>query len=300
MSVKIYFEEYGSPKVLRQADEDLPELGEGQVRIVNRAISVNPVDWKVVAGYLKEYRPLEFPAVPGNETAGVIEAVGPGADGFAVGDEVIWSGFTGAYRAEANVKSAALTKKPANVDFEQGASLPVAGGTAYSAVHQIGIGNGDTVLVHGAAGGVGSAAVQIAKALGARVIGTASVVNHPYLTSIGVEPVVYGEGLVERVTALGPITASIDAYGGAASVAATVQLLPDLSRAVTAVTDEHSTGAGIAAVVAAADRLAAVVKLAEQGTLRFAIAERIPLTDAARALELSYAGHLRGKIILVP
>jgi NADPH:quinone reductase-like Zn-dependent oxidoreductase len=300
MSVKIFFEEYGSPKVLRQADETLPGPGEGQVRIVSRAISVNPADWKIVAGYLKDYLPLEFPAVPGMETAGVIEEVGPGADGFAVGEEVIWSGFTGGYRAEANVESAALTPKPASIDFEQAASLPVAGGTAYSSVHQIGIGNGDTVLVHGAAGGVGSAAVQIAKALGARVIGTASEANHAYLASIGAEPVVYGEGLAERVTALGPITASVDAYGGAASVAATVQLLPDLSRAVTAVTDEHSTAAGIAAVVTEAGRLAEVVKLAEQGTLRFAIAERIPLADAAKAFELSYAGHLRGKIILVP
>ena len=300
MSVKIFFDEYGSPKVQQQADETLPEPGAGQVRIVNRAISVNPVDWKVVAEYLKQFRPLEFPAVPGNETAGVIEAVGQGVDGFAVGDEVIWSGFTGAYRADANVESAELTRKPASVDFEQAASLPIAGGTAYSAVHQIGIGNGDTVLVHSAAGGVGSAAVQIVKALGARVIGTASVANHAYLTSIGAEPAVYGDGLAERVAALGPVTASIDAYGGAASVAATVLSLPDLSRAVTAVTDEHSTPAGIAAVVAAPDRLAAVVKLAEQGTLRFAIAERFPLADAAKAFELSYAGHLRGKIILVP
>ena len=135
--------------------------------------------------------------------------------------------------------------------------------------------------------------------LGARVIGTASEANHPYLASIGAEPVPYGDGLVERVRALGPITASIDAFGGAASVAATVQLVPDLSRAVTAVTDEHSTTAGIA-VVAAADRLAAVVKLAEQGTLRFTIAERIPLADAAKAFELSYVGHLCGKIILIP
>jgi len=285
--------------VLQQADETVAEPGTGEVTIVNRAISVNPVDWKVVAGYLKEHRPVQFPAVPGNETAGVIEAVGPGVEGFSVGDEVIWCGFTGAYRAQANVQASALFPKPANIDFEQAASLPVAGATAYSAVHQIGIGIGDTVLIHGAAGGVGSVAVQIATALGARVIGTASEANHPYLASIGAEPVRYGDGLVERVRALGPITASIDAFGGAASVAATVQLVPDLSRAVTAVTDEHSTTAGIA-VVAAADRLAAVVKLAEQGTLRFTIAERIPLADAAKAFELSYVGHLCGKIILIP
>jgi NADPH:quinone reductase-like Zn-dependent oxidoreductase len=300
MSEKVYFAEYGGPKVLQHTDESLPEPGEGQVRIVNRAISVNPVDWKVVAGHLKEHLPLELPVVPGNETAGVIEAVGPGVEGFAVGDEVIWSGFTGGYRARANVEASALVRKPANVDFEQAASLPVAAGTAYSSVHQVGVRDGDTVLVHGAAGGVGSAAVQIAAALGARVIGTASPANHDYLASIGAEPVAYGDGLVGRVRALGTITASIDAVGGEGSAAATAQLLPDLSRAVTAVADEYAGKAGIAAVVADADRLSAVVKLAEEGKIRFAIQDRIPLGEAAKAFEISYAGHLRGKLVLIP
>lgn len=230
----------------------------------------------------------------------MIEAVGPGVEGFAIGDEVIWSGFVNGYREEANVAASSLMKKPAGIDFDQAASLPVAAGTAYSAVHQIGIRDGDTVLVHGAAGGVGSAAVQIAKALGARVIGTASETNHDYLRSIGAEPVAYGDGLVDRVKALGAITASIDTVGGEASVTATQELLADLSRAVTTVSDEHSTRSGIAPVAAADGRLAAVVKLAEQDTLRFAIQARIPLADAATALELSHGGHVRGKIILVP
>ncbi len=155
------------------------------------------------------------------------------------------------------------------------------------------------MLIHAGAGGVGSAAVQIVRSLGARVIATASVGNHDYLESIGAEPVAYGDGLVERVRALGTITASIDTYGDAASVAATVQLLPDLSRAVTVAASEHSTSAGIASVVHAPERLAAAVDLAAAGKLRLAIAERLPLADAARAFELSYAGHLRGKIILI-
>lgn len=300
MSARVYFEEYGSPKVLQYGEESLPEPGEGEVRIVNRAISVNPVDWKIVAGHLKDHAPVEFPAVPGNETAGVIEAVGPGVEGLAVGDEVIWYGFTGGFRQQANVAAATLTAKPASIDFEQAASLPVAGGTAYALVHQLGIGAGDTVLVHGAAGGVGSAAVQIAKARGARVIGTASEPHHEYLRSIGAEPVIYGDRLADRVRAIGAITASIDTVGGEASVAATQQLLPDLSRAVTAVTDEHSTTAGIASVVKPDDAVAAVVALAAQGVLRFAIQESIPLAEAARAFELSYAGHVRGKLILIP
>jgi len=300
MSGRIDFDTYGSPKVLKYTDETVPEPGEGEVRIVARAISVNPVDWKTVAGYLKANRPLEFPAVPGNESAGVIDAVGPGVSGFAVGDEVIWHGFANGYRQKANVPASQLTAKPASVDFEQAASLPIAGGTAYSAVQQIGLGPGDTVLVHAAAGGVGSAAAQIARALGARVIGTASEPHHGYLRSIGVEPVRYGHGLVDRVQTLSAVTASIDAVGGEASASATRQLLPDLSRAVTAVADEHAAASGITAVARVDGALAAVLALAEQGTLRFDVQERIPLADAARALEVSYAGHVRGKLILVP
>ena len=300
MSARIYFQEYGSPKVLAYGEETLPEPGSGEVRIANRAISVNPVDWMIVAGYLKEFAPLEFPAVPGNESAGVIEAVGPDVEGFAVGDEVIWTGFSGAYRQQANVRADALVAKPASIDFDQAASLPVAAGTAYSAVRQVQVGEGDILLVHGAAGGVGSAAVQIAKALGARVIGTASERNHDYLRSIGAEPVAYGDGLVDRVRALGTITASVDAVGGEATVAATKELLSDLGRAVTAVTDENSTAAGIAPVVKREDAVTATAKLAADGALRFEIQERIPLAEAARALETSYGKHVRGKLILVP
>jgi len=300
MSISIQFDEYGSPQVLRAVEEILPEPDEGQVRLANRAISVNPVDWKIVAGHLSAFVPLELPAVPGNESAGVIEAVGPGVDEFAVGDEVIWSGFAGGYRQQANVPAAQLVKKPAGIDFEQAASLPVAAGTAYSMLTQVDVGPDDVVLVHAAAGGVGSAAVQIATARGARVIGTASESNHDYLRSLGAEPVTYGEGLADRVKALGTITASVDAVGGAESAAATAALLPDLGRAVTAVSDEHAAAAGIARVESLKDRVAATAELAAAGKLVFAIAERLPLGDAIKALELSYTGHVRGKIVLVP
>ena len=121
--------------------------------------------------------------MPGSEAAGVVTAVGPAFEGFAVGDEVIWNGLLGGYRTEAVVPAEQLTPLPAGVDFEQAACIPVAGGTAYSALKQLGVGAGDTVLIHGAAGGVGSAAVQIAQAFGARVIGTASEDNQEYLAS---------------------------------------------------------------------------------------------------------------------
>jgi len=154
--------------------------------------------------------------------------------------------------------------------------------------------------VHAAAGGVGSAAVQIAKALGAKVIGTASEANHEYLRSLGAEPVAYGSGLVDRIRAVGEITASVDAVGGAESAAATAELLADRSRAVTAVADEHTAAAGIAGVERAPDYVESTAKLAAEGKLSFVIAERIPLSDAEKALEISYGGHVRGKLVLVP
>ncbi|CAH0239734.1 Quinone oxidoreductase 1 [Arthrobacter sp. Bi83] len=304
MSTRIYFDEYGGPQVLKVGAEELPEPGEGQVRVEFRAVSVNPVDWKLVAGYLKQWAPLDFPAVPGSEAAGVVTAVGPAFEGFAVGDEVIWNGLTGGYRTEALVPAEQLTPLPAGVDFEQAACIPVAGGTAYSALKQLGVGPGDTLLIHAAAGGVGSAAVQIAVALGARVVGTASESNHEYLRELGAEPVTYGAGLADRVRdlshATGDVTAVFDTIGNDEAVAATAQLLQDRSRAVTTVPGKHSAEAGIAAVRQLEGRVEEVATLTADGQITFHISHRMPLIEAADALEISRTGHGRGKIVLLP
>jgi NADPH:quinone reductase-like Zn-dependent oxidoreductase len=300
MNTKMYFEEYGGPEVVKEGAERLDPPEEGEVQVSFRAVSVNPVDWKLVAGYLQQWAPLDLPAVPGSEAAGVVDAVGPAVSGFAVGDGVMWNGFTGGYRSAANVPATQLTHKPAGLDFEQAACIPVAGGTAYSALKQIGATAGDTILVHAAAGGVGSAAVQLARALGARVIGTASEAHHGYLRGLGAEPVAYGGGLVERVRVLGGVTAVVDAVGGEQSTAATAELLADPARAVTTVPSPQSKAAGIAVVRHAEERVAEAARLAADGKLRFAIAERLPLAEAARALEISRAGHVGGKIILIP
>ena len=300
MSTSIVFEEFGTLEVLQVRETELPEPGAGEVRIANRAISINPADWKLVAGYFQDFRPVELPAVPGNETAGVVTAVGPGVTQFRVGDEVVWYGFTGGYSAEANVRVDELATKPANVDFDQAASLPVAAGTATAALRQIRVGAGDTVLIHGAAGGVGVAAVQLARHLGANVIGTASSRNHEYLRSLGARPVAYGPDLVAAVRDLGPITAVFDTYGGPETVAATVALLPDRARAVTAVPDESAAAAGISPVGRERYPLDALLGLTAQGIVRFPIHERIPLTEVTRALEISQRGHVRGKLILEP
>jgi enoyl reductase len=257
-----------------------------------------------VAGYLQKWVPLDFPAVPGSEAAGVVTAVGHAFEGFAVGDEVIWNGLLGGYRAEAVVPADQLTPLPAGVDFEQAACIPVAGGTAYSALKQLAVGAGDTVLIHGAAGGVGSAAVQIAQVFGARVIGTASEDNQEYLSELGAEPVTYGPGLADRVRALaedaGTVTAVLDTVGSGDSLAATAELLQGAGRAVTTVPGEQSSAAGLAAVQQLEGRVAEVGTLAAEGQITFTIAHRMPLIEAADALEISRGGHGRGKILLLP
>lgn len=298
--IKISFDHYGSPDVVTVGEEEPPVPGENEVQVGIRAVGVNPMDWKVVAGYLEPYLALDFPAVPGCEAAGTVTAVGPGVTGHEVGDDVIWNGISGAYRAAANFPASQLTPKPAGIDFEQAACVAIAGGTAYSALLQLGIGVGDTVLIHGAAGGVGSAAVQIARHLGARIIGTASEQNHDYLRGLGAVPVAYGEGLVERVRALGTITAVLDTFGGEETTTATVHLLGGHGAAVTTVPGKAANAAGIAPVRLLDGRVAEAARLSAGGKLRFSIQERIPLTDAARALGISRAGHVRGKLVLIP
>lgn len=304
MSTRVYFEEYGDPQVLKVGTEKLAEPGDGMVRVEFRAVSVNPADWKLVAGYLQKWAPLDFPAVPGSEAAGVVTAVGPAFEGFAVGDEVIWNGRLGGYRTEAVVPADELTPLPAGVDFEQAACIPVAGGTAYSALKQLALGAGDTVLIHGAAGGVGSAAVQIAQALGARVIGTASPANQEYLRELGAEPVTYGPGLADRVRGAaedaGTVTAVLDTVGTEDSLAATAELLQGTGRAVTTVPGEQSAAAGLAAVKQLEGRVAEVGTLAAEGQITFTISHRMPLIEAADALGICRTGHGRGKIMLLP
>ncbi|MFD9697892.1 NADP-dependent oxidoreductase [Lentzea sp. NPDC059081] len=304
MSTTIYFDEYGDSSVLEAREEELPPLNAGEVRVSQRAISVNPADWKIVAGYARDFLPLPLPAVPGNESAGVVTEVAPDVTGFAVGDEVIRTGIGGSYRAEATFPATELVPKPADVDFEQAAGLPVAAGSAYAGLEMLELEPGQTLLVHGAAGGVGIAVTQIALHLGLRVIGTASPRNHEFLRSLGATPVAYGPGLVDEVTALGGVDGVFDTHGGADCVAATLALLSDLTRATTVAEDQHSAEAGIAPVGAPMDSVArivaAVAELAARGVLRFPVQERIPLAEAARAFELSRAGHVRGKLILVP
>lgn len=212
---------YGGPDVLEYTDRPEPKVGPDSFLIRVKAAGVNPVDWKIVAGYLDPMVDVHFPLIPGWDVAGVVEAVGADATEYEVGDEVI--GYVrkdevqhGTYAELVAAPVRTLARKPASLSWQQAAGLPLAGLTAYQALKRVGTKAGETVLVHAAAGGVGSLAVQIAVAQGARVIGTASERNHEFLRSLGAEPVTYGDGLADRVRALAPegVDAAVDFVGG--------------------------------------------------------------------------------------
>ncbi|MBT2529025.1 NADP-dependent oxidoreductase [Streptomyces sp. ISL-99] len=302
----ITYRTYGSPDVLSYEDVPEPKLGPDSVLVRVKAASVNPVDWKIQAGYLDSALDAVFPVIPGWDVAGVVEQAGVGVSEFAPGDEVIGyvredfvSRGTFAEYVAAPVRT--LARKPANLSFEEAAGLPLAGLTAYQAlVHRLRAAEGETVLVHAAAGGVGSLAVQIARALGVRVIGTASERNHAYLRSLGATPVAYGEGLADRVKALAPegVDAVLDLVGGEALQLSPALLAPGGRLASIADGSVLGLGGSYLFVRPDAADLAALTELAERGALSVDVAAVFPLEKAADALRLSMDGHTRGKIVI--
>src|SRR5690349_7096426 len=195
----VQFSEFGGPDVLEIVELPDPHPAAGQVRVRVRAAGINPIDWKVRSGAMGG----DLPQTTGREVAGVVDEVGEAVTDVKVGDEVFGFADGGGGAAELALSSE-YAPIPPSLDFAQAAALPVAVETAVRTLDALGVGSGTTVLINGAAGGVGSAAVQIARARGARVIGTASEQNHEYLRSLGAEPTTYGEGMVERVRALAP------------------------------------------------------------------------------------------------
>jgi len=297
----VQFAEYGGPEVLGVADVEEPHAGPGQIRIAVRAASVNAIDWKKRSGMLAEYMPVEFPHVGGYDAAGVVDEIGDGVEGVTEGDEVF--GFT--VDSQGAMAEYALldrwARKPAELSWEEAAGYPVAVETAARVLDLLGVGAGKTVIVNGAAGGVGTAAVQLARERGARVIGTASEANHDFLRSLGAEPTTYGPGLAERVRALGGADLAFDAVGlGALPDLIEITGSPDTVVTIADYTaEEHgvrvsgSGGAGDYALAEAAD-------LAAAGRFRLPVERTFTFDEAAEAQRLSAAGHVRGKVVLVP
>lgn len=302
----ITYSRYGASDVLELTEQPTPKVGPDSVLVRVRAASVNPVDWKVRAGYLDEIMDVTFPAVPGWDVAGVVERVGLDTPEYQVGDEVYgyvrrdWvQGGTFAEYVAAPVRT--LARKPSTLSFEEAAAVPLAGLTAFQAIRRAGVRDGQTVLVHAAAGGVGAFAVQIARSVGARVIGTASARNHEYLRDLGAEPVEYGDGLADRVRALVPdgIDVVLD-FGGDDLVETSKALLADggvVASIVDAAARDELGGHYVWVRPSTAD-LDALAALIDAGTVKVDVAEVFELADAAAAHEASQTGHVRGKVVV--
>lgn len=298
------YTKYGNPDVLELTEQPLPKVGPGMVLVKVKAASVNPVDWKIMAGYLDSMMDLQFPAIPGWDVAGVVESVGIDAPEFRPGDEVISYGrkdfvHGGSFAEYIALPERLLARKPESLDWDESAGLPLAGLTAYQVLTRLGVTAADTVLIHGGAGGVGSLGIQIAAALGARVIATASEKNHDFLRSLGAEPVAYGEGLADRVRALAPGGADVVADFVGDNLDTTLAVLAEGGRhasiADSAVEQHGGTWMWVNPVGADLERLA---RLVDERRLKVEVARTFPLDQAAEAFRLNMEGHTRGKIIV--
>ncbi|MEU6578687.1 NADP-dependent oxidoreductase [Streptomyces sp. NPDC046805] len=291
-----------TPQVTEQPE---PKVGPDTVLVRTKVTSVNPVDWKIAAGRLDPIMYVYLPLIPGWDVAGVVEKVGAAVTEYAPGDEVIAYDRMdtvqhGTYAELVPVPVRAVARKPASLTWEQAGGLPLAGLTAYQSLQAAEVVKGDTVLVINAGGGVGSFAVQIAVAAGARVIGTASEAKADYLRSLGAEPVAYGEGLLERLRALAPegVDAAVDFYGGDAT-AVSLEVTKSASRVVSIV-DPAIRERGGRYVFVRPDHvgLTKLGELADAGKLTVHVERELPLAEVAEAWRLSQEGHTTGKIVL--
>ncbi len=302
MAKIVVFTEYGDPEVLHLVDAPDPDVGAGQLLIRVRAAGVQPFDCATRRGDFAAYNPVAFPARLGNEVAGVVGRVGDGVTGFAVGDEVIAFLTMAGYADTVVVPADQVGRKPEKMSWAEAGVLSASGQTAATALDELGVAAGDVLLVHAAAGGVGSFAVQLAVARGATVIGTASERNHDYLRSLGVVPVTYGPGLAGRVRAVAPggITCALDAVGGDA-LDVSLELLGGTERIVTIADWARSARLGIRRIGATRSvrQLNDLALRWSDGTLRIEVAAEVPLSRAAEAHRLVETGHVRGKVALI-
>lgn len=290
------FAEYGGPEVLRLVEIAEPHPQPGRIRIAVRAAAVNPADWKYRSGIMTV---KTLPRTPGSDVSGVVDEVGDGVVDVRVGDEVFGSTLAG--YAEFAVLSA-WTAKPAAMSWAQAAAVPLAAETSARAFATIGVADGSTLLINGASGGVGSAAVQLAVARGIRVIAVAGEANRSYLTELGAEAVAYGGDLVERVRSIAPagVDYAVD-VAGSGVLPALIELTGNPATVVS-IADFSAPELGAKATSGAAGRhwevLAQVARLFQAGRFRVEIQQVFPLSAAGAAQALSQQGHVRGKLVL--
>src|SRR5919198_1969702 len=297
----LQFRAYGGPEVLEWRDAPDRHAGPGQVRIAVRAASVNPIDWKTTSGALSRGEPMVGTGYLGNDAAGVVDEVGEGVTGIAVGDEVFGRG------RNAQAEYALLDSwaaKPPSIDWAVAAAAGVAGETAERGLRLLDVKAGDTIFVDGGAGGVGAVAVQMAVARGARVIASSSEANHDYLREIGATPVLYGDGVADRVrTAAGGQVDAVFDVAGRTRIEDLISLTSEPSH-VLSIANFTAGQAGARVTGGDVDSqpmqaLAQVVELLVQNKIVIKV-QTFPFDRAAEAYRISQAGHLRGKLVLVP
>ena len=295
----LQYAEYGGPEVL-QVNHDVPEphAGPGQVRVAVHATSVNPFDWKLRAGFLDGMVPVSFPMIPGQDAAGVVDEVGEGVEGASVGDRV--AGLGSATAAEFAVLDA-FALVPQALTWTQAGALGLSVETAERTLNELGVAEGQTLLIEGGSGGVGTSAIQLARRRGARVIATASEANQDYLRSLGADAVLYGDGMSVGVRALAPdgVDAVLDC-AGSGSLVDLIALAPEANQVVS-VADftapahgARMSGYGERAWYALAD----VARLIDAGEYHVEVCDVFPLERAADAHAASQTGHARGKRVI--
>ncbi|MFE7266781.1 NADP-dependent oxidoreductase [Streptomyces sp. NPDC057592] len=294
---KVSFDEFGGPDVLELIDAEEPHAGRGQVRIAVRAAGVNPVDWRIREGQVLGAHPLELPSGVGLDASGVVDEVGEGVEGVEVGDCVFGEGLS-TYAEFAVLSSWA--RMPEGLTFQEAAGYPSVVETALRIIREVGVQAGQTLLVSGASGGVGSAVLQIARDRGITVIGTAGAANQDYLRSLGAVATTYGEGWVERVRRLGHVDAALD-LAGSGVIRELVELTGDPQKVISiadlAAPEFGVRFSGVAGSVPEA--LAEAVGLISRGKLHIPVEKSYTLAEAAAAHIDSQAGHTRGRRVLV-
>jgi NADPH:quinone reductase-like Zn-dependent oxidoreductase len=311
MATKVVATAFGGPDVLSVVEADVPEPGPGEVVIAVKAAGINLFDYKVISGMLGA-DPDRLPLPVGLEVAGVVTAVGPGADGpagpIAVGDEVVAHPVNGGYAESVVALASVVVPKPPALEWTVAGSILSVGGTAAHALQVAAAKPGETLLVHGAAGGVGQIAVQLAVQDGVRVIGTARESNHDLLRGYGVIPVTYGPGLADRVRALAPdgVGAAIDMIGTDEAVDTSLELVADHHRIVS-IAAFGRADSGIVLISGddpethvRAEAWRRLLAGAADGSVKVVVARTYPLANAAEALQFVRDGHAGGKVVLVP
>ncbi|NUW31744.1 NADP-dependent oxidoreductase [Nonomuraea sp. SMC257] len=294
---KVHFTEFGGPDVLQLIDAEEPHAGPGQVRIAVRAAGVNPVDWRVREGQILKAHPIRLPAGVGLDASGVVDEIGEGVEGIDIGDRVFGEGAD--TYAEFAVLSA-WARMPDGLSFEEAAGYPSVVETALRIIGQVGVQPGQTLLVSGASGGVGSAVLQIARDRGIAVIGTGGAANQDYLRSLGALATTYGPGWVDRVRRLGPVDAALD-LAGSGVIPELVELTGDPQKVVS-IADLSAPQFGVrfsGEAGSVPEALAEAVALITRGKLHIPVDKTYTLAEAAKAHIDSRAGHTRGRRVIL-